>query len=154
LSFERTDHALPLPILKGWRGLLPYVNDLNDLNNYGLKVTALKSGKYDLLIDGKEAASFTNQELAAGVNLGNLEAGPIFEQGQAVLKAIDEKNNVVHQRFRGVVMYPIPDWLADIGEPRKQSELKKRKELIDAKQAAVYEVARPKPHKFELKAVK
>lgn len=154
VSFTRDDAALPLPVLKGWRGLLPYVDDLNDLNRYGLTVTGLNAGKFDLLVDGTKVASFTDKELADGVNLGNLAAGPLFEQGQAVLNAINAKNAIVHQRFRGVVMYSVPDWLADVGVPRKEAELKKRKELIDAKQAEVYALARPKPHHFELKLVK
>jgi|SRR5579883_1152597 len=154
VSFERADEALPLPVIKGWRGLLPYVDDLNDLNRYGLTVTGLGAGRYDLTIDGAKVASFTDKELAAGVNLGNLAAGPLFEQGQAVLAAINTKNGIVHQRFRGVVMFSVPDWLADVGESRKEAELKKRKALIDAKQAEVYNLARPKPHKFELKLVK
>jgi lysophospholipase L1-like esterase len=154
LSFTRTDEALPLPVLKGWRGLLPYVNDLNDLNRYGLTVTGLSAGNYDLAIDGKKVASLTDKELAAGVNLGNLAAGPLFDQGQAVLGAINAKNATVHQRFRGVVMFVAPDWLADVAAERQPAELKKRKEIIDGKQAEVYNLARPKPHQFELKLVK
>jgi lysophospholipase L1-like esterase len=152
--FERTDDAMPLPVLKGWRGLLPYLDNLNDFNHYGLKVTALTAGKYTLLIDGNEIATYTSQQLADGINLGNLESGPIFDQGQAVLNAINSKNKIVHQRFRGVVMFQMPDWLADIGEPRRQEQLKMRKEQIDMAQAKVYELARPVTHKFELKAAK
>src|SRR5262249_53737685 len=46
VSFERVDAALPLPIQKDWVTLLPYVNNLKDLNWYGLKVTGLAAGKY------------------------------------------------------------------------------------------------------------
>jgi lysophospholipase L1-like esterase len=108
LSFERTDEALPLPVLKEWRPLLPYVGQLKDLNWYGLKVKGLNAGKYALTIDGKPAGTFTDKELVAGVNLGNLEAGPLFEQGQKVFQAIQKKNEIVRQRFRGVVMFQAP----------------------------------------------
>jgi lysophospholipase L1-like esterase len=151
LSFERTDEAIPLPVPKDWRPLLPYVDQLKELNWYGLKVKGLSAGKYALSIDGKPAGTFSDKELAAGVNLGNLEAGPLFEQGQKVLQAINAKNNIVHGRFRGVVMYQVPDWLADVGNERKAGELKKRKEQIDARQAEVYKLAQPAPHLFELK---
>jgi lysophospholipase L1-like esterase len=154
VSFTRTDEALPLPVLEEWRKLLPYVGDLKDLNHYGLKVTGLKTGKYDLLIDGKAVASFTADQLSAGVNVGNLDSGPLFEQGEAVLDAINGKNDIVHKRFRNVILAQIPDWLADVAAERKPGELKKRKALIDARQAAVYELAKPKPHTFELKAAK
>jgi lysophospholipase L1-like esterase len=151
LAFERTDEAIPLPVQKDWRPVLPYVNQLKDLNWYGLKVTGLNPGQYALTIDGKPAGAFSDKELAAGVNLGNLEGGPLFEQGQKVFQAVQKKNEVVHQRFRGVVMFQPPDWLADVANPRKAEQLKRRKEQIDARQAEVYRLAQPVPHRFELK---
>ena len=54
LSFQRKDKALPMPIQADWRPILPYVNELKDLNYYGLKVTGLSNGKYALTIDGKQ----------------------------------------------------------------------------------------------------
>jgi len=75
VAFDRTDDALPLPLQAEWVSLLPYVNHLQNLNWYGLKVGGLTPGKYRLLIDGAEVASFSSDELAAGVNLGNLRAG-------------------------------------------------------------------------------
>src|SRR5262249_49844643 len=96
VSFERTDEALPVPVHKDWLSLLPYVNDLKDLNYYGLAVDGLADGKYALSIDGKPVDTFTNKELAEGVNLGNLTVGPIYDQGQKVSSAIGAKNDVVH----------------------------------------------------------
>jgi lysophospholipase L1-like esterase len=154
VSFERTDEALPLPIPKDWDPVLPYVNELKDLNYYGLKVTGLAEGKYALSIDGKEAGSWTAEELAAGVNLGNLHTGPLFAQGEEVAKLIAQKNDIVHQRFRNVVMFNAPDWLADVAKEQRPIELTKRMEKITALQAAVYKAAAPKPHQFELKAAK
>lgn len=159
VSFDRVDEALPLPVQKDWVSLLPYVNQLRDLNWYGLTVNGLASGKYALTIDGKEVGSFTDKELSEGVNLGNLTAGPIYDQANKVFAAINAKNQVVHGRFRGVVMFNFqaPDWLADLGETvakRKQTELEKRMEKINALQAEIYKMARPASHRFELKAVK
>lgn len=147
VTFERNDAALPLPILKGWRDLLPYVDDLKNLNYYGLKVTGLAGDKYELSIDGKAVGMYTAKDLAAGVNLGNLASGPLFEQGAKVLQAINKKNEVVHKRFREVVMANKP-------EADKADELKKRKDTIDAQQAEVYKLAQPTTHRFELKAAK
>ena len=59
VRFERTDDALPLPVQKDWRDILPYVDQLKDLNDYGLKVSGLKDGKYALSIDGKEVGTYT-----------------------------------------------------------------------------------------------
>ncbi|HTU17917.1 MAG TPA: SGNH/GDSL hydrolase family protein [Gemmataceae bacterium] len=154
ISFQRKDKALPMPIQPDWRPMLPYVNDLKDLNYYGLKVTGLNGGKYALSIDGKKVGEYAADELSKGVNLGNLGAGALFEQGQAVFKMINEKNNVVHGRFRGVVMVNAPDWLADVAKERKPTELKKRMEKIQSMQEAIYKKVQPTTHRFELKAMK
>jgi lysophospholipase L1-like esterase len=149
LTFERTDEAIPLPVSKDWQPMLPYVDQLKDLNYYGLKVSGLKEGKYTLSIDGKEVGSYAASDLAAGVNLGNLESGPLFDQGKAVSDAINENNKLVHSRFRDVVMKS-----AAVGEEAKRDELKRRMDEIDLRQAAIYKLAQPKTHKFELKAAK
>ena len=154
IAFDRTDEALPLPVQNDWVSLLPYVNELKDLNWCGLKVTGLAPGKYWLAIDGKDAGSFTAEQLAAGVNLGNLTAGPIYDQGQLVFNAINAKDQLVHQRFRGVVMFQAPDWLADVAAERKPKELAKRMEQIAEKQAEIYKLAQPTKHRFELKLAK
>ena len=150
ITFERTDEALPLPVQKDWRPILKYLDDFKEFNYCGLKVSGLKEGKYALSIDGKEVGTFSAADLAAGVNLGNLESGPLFDQGQAVFKAINEKNDLLHKRFRDVVMKPAPGG----DETKKQDELKKRMDEIDARQADIYKLTQPKTHKFELKAAK
>ena len=113
-------------------------------------MSGLKEGKYALSIDGKEVGNLRGVGVGGkGVNLGNLDSGPLFEQGEAVFKAINEKNNLVHHRFRDVVMKPAED-----GEEAKQDDLKKRMDEIDARQAAIYKLVQPKTHQFELKAAK
>jgi lysophospholipase L1-like esterase len=160
VTFQRTDEALPIPVQMDWETLLPYVNQLKDLNWYGLKVTGLAAGKYALKIDGKEVATYSAEQLAAGVNLGNLTSGPIYDQSAKVWAAINDKNKLVHARFRGVVMFDagkLPDWLADLNDTikeRKPKELAKRTEQIAERQAEVYKLAQPVPHTFELTAVK
>jgi lysophospholipase L1-like esterase len=151
VAFERTDEALPFPVQKDWLPILPYVNQLKDLNWYGLKVTGLAAGKYSLLIDGKEVGSYSADQLAEGVNLGNLTTGPIFEQGAKVFQAINGKNGVVHQRFREVVMFNAPAWLNDVVAEKKPKELAKRLDQITQKQAEIYKLAQPVKHQFELK---
>jgi lysophospholipase L1-like esterase len=159
VSFTRTDEALPVPVQKDWLPVLPYVAELKDLNRYGLQVAGLKDGDYAVEIDGTEVGKYTAKQLADGVNLGNLTAGPVWEQANQVFKAIDAKNKIVHQRFRGVVMYQIQpaDWLGDLPKQvaeRRAAELTKRMEKIEAAQAEVYKLAGPRPHKFEVKPAK
>jgi lysophospholipase L1-like esterase len=156
VTFERTDEAVPLPVLKEWRDLLPYVNKLADLNVYGLKVTGLKAGRYDVSIDGQTIGAYSADELANDVNLGLAEKGPLHDQGMKVLTAINDKNDIVHKRFRQVVMFDprsVPDWVAAPAEvARKRTEqLAKMDEQIAARQREVYEVAKPATHHWEIK---
>jgi hypothetical protein len=152
VSFDRTDQALPMPMSPQWFSLLPYVDHLKDLNWYGLKVTGLGAGKYGLSIDGKEVARFSADQLAEGVNLGLLTSGPVFEQGQKAFQAIQQKNQLLHRRFRDVMMYQAPTWLTEAAvEEAKAKELARRMEEINAKQAEIYKLVQPVPHHFELK---
>lgn len=154
VTFTREDRALPLPVQQDWVTLLPYVNDLNDLNQYTLSVKGLDDFDYEIRVDGELIAVRSAMQLALGTNLGNLTEGPIHAQGQQVFAAINEKNQLLHRRFREVVMFNIPNWLADIGTERKEQELKKRWAEISERQAKIYELAQPKPRKWVLEAKK
>src|SRR5262249_25523137 len=106
-----------------------------------------------------EVGKFSSKQLAEGVNLGIVTAGPVWEQGNKVLQAINAKNQIVSQRFSDVVMFQFPnkDWLKDLAETaaeRKASELNKRMEKIDAAQADIYKLATPVARKFEVKPAK
>lgn len=151
ITFTRTDDSIPMPVQKDWLSMLPYTNELKDLNYYGLTVKGLKDGDYTISIDGTAVGKFSAKQLADGVNLGTLTAGPVWEQGNKVLQAINAKNQQVHQRFRGVVMFSAPDWLADVANERKPMELKKRMDKIEAAQADIYKLATPVARKFEVK---
>jgi lysophospholipase L1-like esterase len=151
ISFKRIDNALPIPVQPDWMSLLPYMNHLTDLNMYGLKVIGLDAGNYNVGIDGVDVATFSAEDLAKGVNLGNVTKGPVYDQAQKVFNLINQKNGIVHQRFRGVVMFNVPDWLADVGNERKAQELKKRMDQINAKQAEIYAAAKPVQRQFTVK---
>ena len=154
VSFTRLDEALPLPVQKDWWPMLPYTNQLKDLNLYGLTVRSLRPGDYVVTIDGVEVGKFSANDLDDGVNLGNVSVGPVFDQGNKVLEAINAKNRLVHGRFRGVKMFNAPDWLADVAAERKGKELDKRMAAIDAAQAEVYKLAKPVARKWEVKPAK
>jgi lysophospholipase L1-like esterase len=153
VEFDRSDDCIPLPVLREWLPILPYVNDLKDLNWYGLKITGLVTGNYQVQIDGKDAATFTAEQLQNGVNLGTLASGPIFDQGRNVVNAVNAKNKLVYDRFRGVVMFQAPEWLSDVAAQRKPKELARRMAQIDQRQAEIYKMAQPTPHHFQVKQV-
>ena len=110
-------------------------------------------GKYTLNIDGKAIGTYTAEELAKGINVGNVMTGPIYEQGQKVLQAINAKNALNAARF-GVVRFNAPDWLADAAKERRPAELAKRTERIQEMQANIYKLAQPTSHQWELTPVK
>ena len=147
VSFTRFDDALPLPVQKDWLPMLPYMNDLKDLNLYALTVLGLKDGDFDIAIDGVKVMKATAKELATGINLGNVTSGPIYDQGNKVLAAITAKNAMVSDRFFNVLKYNVPAWIED-GAAQKAKEVAKRMEKIDAAQELIYKLAAPVPHKF------
>lgn len=149
VTFTRLDNALPIPIQKDWLPILPYVDNLKNLNWYGLQVAKLTPGTYSVKIDGVEVGQFSADELAAGVNLGNVMTGPVFEQGQKALQLIHAKNKVVQDRF-GVVMHSFPAWAADVGNARKAEELKKRMDQIQVLQSGIYQSLKPVSHNVEV----
>lgn len=154
VTFTRTDAALPLPIQKDWLSVLPYLNELKDLNWYGLTVHGLAvDEKFVLAIDKKEIGSYTGTELDKGINVGNALTGPIYDQAQKVLQAINAKNQVVAGRF-GVLRANVPDWLADVAKERRPAELAKRAERIGQMQADVYKLVQATPHEWQLTRVK
>ena len=153
VSFDRTDEIIPMPVSPDWVSLLPYVNNLKDLNDYGLKVTGLAAGNYEVLMDGKRVMTATAEQLAAGVNLGLATTGPVYDQGKKVSDAINAKNQLVNDRFFNVIRFNAPAWLADVVAERKPAELKKRLAMIEEKQAAIYEMLKPVTHKVDVKMV-
>ncbi len=154
INFTRLDEALPLPVQKDWMPMLPYIDELKDLNDYRLQIATLVDGDYDIAIDGVKVAKASAKELAAGINLGNATTGPIFEQSNKVLAAIDAKNKLVFDRFFNVVKYNIPPWVEEAAPGVKAKELSKRMDKIDAAQAAIYKLAEPKPRKFSVTPAK
>jgi lysophospholipase L1-like esterase len=154
ISFKRTDEAIPMPIQNDWAPYLPFMNDLKDLNYYGLEIKGLKNGIWGVLINGKPVGEFSADQLAGGVNLGNVSQGPVFDLGQKVFAAINDKNRIVAERFHGVVRAQVPAWLADVAEQRRPAELAKRLDQIVEKQAAIYKMLEPQTWAYEIKFIK
>ena len=154
IEFERLDEALPFPTISDWDAILPYLNNLSDLNWYGLKISGLAPGTYAVSVDGVEIAKHSADEFSKGVNLGNVRVGPIYAQSKKVADAINAKNAIVHGRFRGVILANVPDWLTDVAAERKPKELAKRKQLIDEKQAEIHSLATPAQHHWKVTLVK
>jgi lysophospholipase L1-like esterase len=106
VRFDRLDKALPF-FPEQARGILKWTPLLTDMNHYGLQVMGLAPGNYQVRVGGKAVAECSASDLAKGVNLADavLKAGPIAEQVQAVVKAVNDKTTYFHDKvFFGVVL--------------------------------------------------
>ncbi|HWB11744.1 MAG TPA: SGNH/GDSL hydrolase family protein [Pirellulales bacterium] len=159
LTFERADEALPFFPIEA-ESINEWVPVREELNQYGLKVTGLKPGKYELRLSGTKVADYTADELAGGVNLSKavLAAGPIAEQVNSVWTAVKAKNSYYHDRvFRGIVLafVSIPDFLnvklepAEI-EARRQSAITERMTKLPELDEAIRQALAPRAHRVEL----
>ncbi len=144
VTFTRTDEAVPMPVQKDWLPVLPYVNDLRDLNYYGLTIKGLKPGTWSVSIDGVEVGKYDADQLAKGVNLGTATSGPVYDLGQKVFAAVNEKNQINAKRFRGTILSKNP-------EPEQVAKLL---DQIKEKQVAIYKMLEPKTYSYEVKLVK
>ncbi len=159
LRFECVDSALPFfpdearPILK-WAPIL------DEMNQYSLKVSGLKPGRYSIRLGGAAVAEYTASELAERVNLADaaLKVGPVAEQVKAVKAAIEAKNKYHHDRiYRGVVLSQaiVPDWLglklsaAEI-DARRKAAFEERMEKMPELDAAVRKALEIRPHTVEI----
>ena len=157
VKFRRRDQALPFFPSEA-KSILRWVPILEELNEYGLKVTGLKAGQYDILVDGKKVAQQSDVELAAGVNLAAavLDAGPIAEQVGAAWKALVAKNQFHHDRiYNPFLRSPsgIPDWLdlkPEEIESKRQAAMQKRLAQYAEMQDALRQLLTPQPHSFEI----
>ena len=160
VSFQRKDAALPFFPAEA-KSILKWVPIDQELNEYTLKITGLKEGKYELKIDTVKIAEYTSAELAAGVNLTTpaLAAGPIAEQVKTVWNAVVAKNKFYHdQIFRGIILGSgVPDWLgmtpAEI-EAKKQAAMTQRTEKTAEMDAAIHKALEMRPHQVEVVPVK
>lgn len=162
VSFQRHDRALPF-FPADAVGILKW-SPLHELNDYRLKVTGLKPGRYQIRLGKAQVAEHSAEELAQGVNLAAaaLSSGPVADQVKAIAKAINDKNRFHHDRiFRGVVLTnlrDLPDWLeikltpAEI-ESRRQEALTQRYAELPKYDAQIREALAIQPHTVEISPI-
>jgi lysophospholipase L1-like esterase len=150
-TWTQTDKSLPFPI--DWNDrekLVPLVMRSSDfvdaLDLQMLKVTGLKAARYTLTIDGVEAAKFSSEQLAGGVNLATLPNTPMMKQAADVHRLTLQHTATHNYRWRNIQVPLDKDNL-----PNKEAAMaaldKLEQDLVTAQRAA----AQPHPHQFELK---
>jgi len=143
LKWTATDDALPLPLdlNNGMIRFVLSVSDLAKMDQQMLRVDHLSAPRYTLKIDGRVIASFTREDLAAGVNLA-LYPTPMLSQARDV-DGDELKRTQLDQA----------NFILAIEDPRAPDAAGATK-AIEEKDAIIEEdqrkSAQPVPHSFEL----
>jgi lysophospholipase L1-like esterase len=142
IEYKQKDDALPF-FPEEAKPILQWVPILEEMNDYRLKVTGLKVGRYEVRLGGVKVADYSAIELSGGVNLAPavLATGPIADQVKAVWAAIRAKNEYFHDKiFAGVIQAGgVPEFMGftpEMVEARREAAFKERMsrmpELFDA----------------------
>jgi lysophospholipase L1-like esterase len=147
ISWTQHDLALPMPIDLKNSGieLAVKASDVEQaLNQETLKVQGAPASKYALKIDGEDITDVTREQLAAGMNLAELDT-PMSRQARSVHNLTLQHNNLHFQRWRTI---QVPN------ERRGYPGLAKAIEGLDILEADMVAEqrakAKPLPHRFEL----
>ena len=147
IAFTRTDDALPAYFEDDTWSLLKYFPEIDEFDNYSLKVTGLKGGKWDLAVQGQSVGAYTSEELANGVNLANAP-GPWKQLGEEVNKLATKQQEIYYTRWRQISLGQIPDEAA----AEKQALLDKMDSVIaSAESQRISKAAGPRGWQWTLK---
>ena len=148
VSWTELDDALPLPFDGKNVGnhFLFEISDIEqDLDQQRLIVRGLAAGSYQFTIDGTPIATFTDSELAKGVNLANFGT-PMRGQAYQVSWLIRDRDDAHYVRLRMFVnemKNGVP------AEPGAKDLTQFEQQL----QKQIYEAAQPRPHTYQIKAI-
>jgi lysophospholipase L1-like esterase len=152
LSWSETEEALPLPFAEmiksnGDRTMALAIqsSDVTEiLNQEPLIVTGLAAGRYNLSVDGETVGTYSDGELAQGVNLATLDT-PMARQSAKVQALTIDRLNVHQQRWRAL---QVPLTGLDL---LHLDEAVKSLDTLDAELAKKqHEAAQPMPHMFQV----
>ena len=150
VSWTQIDGALPMPI--DFRDstvalAVKSSNVLDAIDMEPLKVTGLPAGSYDVKIDGSEAGTFTQDQLAQGINLATLRT-PMSQQATKVAKLTQQHNDLHFFRWRQIQV-PCMDHSRAV-----QDALPTLLAALDGEEAGIvaqqHSAAQPMPHHYEV----
>lgn len=108
ISFNYLANSLPYPIdtiPRGWGNhkkqseALKLVPFTQEFNQELLAVKGLKSGNYNLLIDGELMTKVTDQQLTGGINLAEITTTPEYQQAIQI-RELNEERWDIERRLR------------------------------------------------------
>jgi hypothetical protein len=145
IDWTELDAALPLPFpapeLDPVLALTLKTTDLlSAIDQETLRAHGLPTGNYDLLIDGRKTATFTSDDLTAGVNLATLET-PMLDQARIVAWDTEEKNSIESAWFN--IVYPT-------SQAESSPAAASLANLLPAAEQRQRQDAQPRSHQFEL----
>jgi lysophospholipase L1-like esterase len=149
LAWTQIEAALPLPFpppeVDPVLALTLKVSDLvSTLDQEMLAIAALGPGKYELRIDGRLIGSFSADELGKGINLAVLDT-PMREQSRLLEHDTQKKNVLEEARFQ-IVNKSL--------EAESSSTAKALEQALPAAVDRQRTDAQPRPHRFQLNAVR
>jgi lysophospholipase L1-like esterase len=168
VAFTREDAALPFfpydnPKAKPGdqpSSILKWTPLLEDMNHYGLKVTGLATGNYEIKLGGRKVAEYSDKELAAGVNLAAaaLAAGPVADQVKDVVKAVTDKTTYYHDQIysplvlqRNIAKNPdFKDVAKEDVARRRDALIAERLQKMPELDAAIRKALEPRTHLVEI----
>lgn len=144
LKWTQLDEALPLPLdlNNAMTPVLLQISDIAEFDRLMMEVNALKPGQYELMIDGRQIAVFTSEELAHGVNLA-LYKTPMLDQARGIdwmlerRGTLDQASFILSAEVKGSETTSTAE--ARLSQAQDELYTKVRKELP------------PKAHRFELR---
>ena len=144
LQWTQTDEALPLPFdfNNAMMPLLLSISDIAKSDRLILRVEALKPSQYQLLIDGKVISTFSNEELASGVNLA-LYKTPMVDQARDVDSTEYQRVQLDQARF--ILSADVKE---DATSPTAEDKLRQAQDQLAAE---IQKKLKPNSHKFELR---
>ena len=101
VTFTSTEKALPYPVADNQRAALDWVPFQNAFNRQMFWVKNLEPGTYELRIDDQLVGSWSETELAAGINLADYPATPQYQQALEV-KALNDERLAVVDKLRAI----------------------------------------------------
>jgi endoglucanase len=90
VTFTVLENALPFPVIETQRKGLEMVPFMNELDMELLNVQDLKSGQYQLSIDGKIIGVFSAEKFKEGINMAEYKDTPQYQQAMKVRSKLEE----------------------------------------------------------------
>lgn len=134
LTFTRLDETNPWPIPASGKAAVKLLPEILDLSRYLLTVTGLPEGDYKVTVDGKNAATVSSKDLAAGWNM---------------TLALEERSNAVNKLLYNLQGRLNQDW-RKASKEKDAEKLAAAQTAIDAAEKELQTLIQPVPFKIEI----